>query len=67
MIVLTFGTTHYFWTKGRLLIPAVTLLLPIAVGLARARGRTMLVVLSVIVLSSAWYGTYLSLVWIHSP
>jgi hypothetical protein len=67
MIVTTLGTSQYFWAKGRYLIPAVTLLLPAAIGLARARGRTMVVVLTFLALSSAWYGTYLSFAWMHSP
>ncbi|MEV0457874.1 hypothetical protein [Catellatospora methionotrophica] len=67
LIVLTLGTSHYFWAKGRYLIPAFTLLLPIAVSLARTKGRTMVVVLGFLVLLSAWYGTYLTLIWKYSP
>ncbi|GIG15964.1 membrane protein [Catellatospora methionotrophica] len=67
LIVLTLGTSQYFWAKGRYLIPAVTLLLPIAVSLARTKARTMIVVLGFLTLASASYGTYLTLVWKYSP
>jgi hypothetical protein len=67
MIVMTVGSEHYFWAKGRYMIPAFPLLLPIAVGLARSRPRTTVVVMVLLTLISAWYGTYQSLIWTHSP
>lgn len=65
--VITVGTENYYWAKGRYLVPAFTLLLPIAVGLAKARRTTLLAVLGFLLVVSAWYGTYLSLVWRASP
>ncbi|MEU9829018.1 hypothetical protein [Micromonospora chersina] len=65
--LITVGTENYYWAKGRYLVPAFTLLLPIAVGLAKARRSTLLAVLGFLLLASGWYGTYLSLVWRASP
>ncbi|MFG3298899.1 hypothetical protein [Micromonospora chersina] len=65
--LITVGTENYYWAKGRYLVPAFALLLPIAVGLAKARRSTLLAVLGFLLLASGWYGTYLSLVWHASP
>jgi hypothetical protein len=65
--VITVGTENYYWAKGRYLIPAFTLLLPIAAGLAKARRSTLLAVLGGLLAVSGWYGAYLSLVWHLSP
>ena len=53
--------------KARYLIPVFTLLLPVAVGLAKALTSTKVIVLVSMALGSAWYGTYLALVWKSSP
>ncbi|MFG1657058.1 hypothetical protein ACGFIY_11065 [Micromonospora chersina] len=65
--LITVGTENYYWAKGRYLVPAFALLLPIAVGLAKARRSTLLAVLGFLLLASGWYGTYLCLVWRASP
>ncbi|WP_236648125.1 MULTISPECIES: glycosyltransferase family 39 protein [Micromonospora] len=65
--LISVGTENYYWAKGRYLVPAFTLLLPIAMGLAKARRSTVLTVFAFLVLVSGWYGTYLSLVWKSSP
>ncbi|WP_319458456.1 hypothetical protein [Micromonospora sp. RTP1Z1] len=65
--LITIGTENYYWAKGRYLMPAFTLLIPIAMGLAKARRSTMVTVFAFLVLVSGWYGTYLSLVWRWSP
>lgn len=65
--LISVTTENYYWAKGRYLVPAFTLLLPIALGLAKARRSTMLAVFAFLVLVSGWYGTYLSLVWKSSP
>jgi hypothetical protein len=66
-IVVLLANQRGFAYMGRYLVPTFTLLLPIAVGLARARLRNAVAVLAVLGLISAWYGTYLSLVWTISP
>jgi hypothetical protein len=53
--------------KARYLIPVFTLLMPVAVGLAKALTSTKVIVLVSMALGSAWYGTYLALVWKSSP
>ncbi|MFG3689976.1 glycosyltransferase family 39 protein [Micromonospora sp. NPDC047740] len=65
--LLSIGTENYYWAKGRYLVPAFTLLLPVAVGLAKARRSTMLAVFAFLVVVSAGYGVYLSLIWKWSP
>ncbi|WP_243422693.1 glycosyltransferase family 39 protein [Micromonospora globispora] len=65
--LISIGTENYYWAKGRYLMPAFALLLPIAVGLAKSRRSTMLTVFAFLVLVSGWYGTYLSLIWKYSP
>lgn len=61
------GTAGYFHSKGRLLLPAFTLLLPLAAGMANVRNRNILLVVGVLALCSAWYGAYLMLRWRYSP
>lgn len=65
--LITIGTENYYSAKGRYLMPAFTLLIPIAMGLAKARRSTVVTVFAFLVLVSGWYGTYLSLVWRWSP
>ena len=67
IFLITIGTENYYSAKGRYLMPAFTLLIPIAMGLAKARRSTVVTVFAFLVLVSGWYGTYLSLVWRWSP
>ncbi len=60
---LTVTTAAYYYTKGRLLLPAFPLLLPLAVPLARAGRGTLAVVLPALALTSGWYGAYLLTQW----
>ena len=60
---LTVTTAAYYFTKGRLLLPAFPLLLPLAVPLARAGRGTLAVVLPALALASGWYGAYLLIQW----
>ncbi|MDQ2723636.1 MAG: hypothetical protein M3Y19_10085 [Actinomycetota bacterium] len=50
-------------SKPRLLLPAVVLALPIAVGLAKRRGVTQLAVVLGVVVASAWLGAYALVVY----
>ena len=56
-----------FHGKGRYLLPAFTLLLPVAAALARARLSTRILVLCLLAAISGWYGAYLLTVWLSSP
>jgi Gpi18-like mannosyltransferase len=64
---MAFFGGEYYHSKARHIIPAFTLLLPVAAGLAKSRRHTAVVVLAVCTFVSAGYGVYLSLVWTGSP
>jgi hypothetical protein len=66
-LLLVVGTAGGFHGKGRYLLPLFPLLLPMADGLARGRRGHRIVVVVVLALVSAWYGTYLALDWGISP
>lgn len=61
-VYLALFGTGYFNSRPRLLVPAFVLLLPFAVGLARARRWVLLAVLGVLTLGSAVYGGYMLVV-----
>jgi Gpi18-like mannosyltransferase len=65
LVVLQGGS--YYHAKGRFLIPAFTLLIPIAIVLAERSLRSRIVVLSAAALMSGWYGVYLLTIWTRSP
>jgi hypothetical protein len=67
MVLFAAGTAGSINGKGRYLLPAFVLLLPIAGPLAKARLPTVLVVFGLLAAVSSWYGTYLLLLWPHSP
>jgi Mannosyltransferase (PIG-V) len=50
-------------SKVRLMVPAFTLLVPLAVSLARRRPVTVVVVLCAVAVASAWYGAYGLTTW----
>jgi len=57
----------YYYAKGRFLVPAFGLLLPVATALAGARAHVRDAVLGLVVLISGWYGAYLTIIWYLSP
>ncbi|MGW2935226.1 hypothetical protein ACWDA7_25965 [Streptomyces sp. NPDC001156] len=59
LIVMAVGGTNFFTSKPRFLLPAVPLLLPLALHLARSRLRTIVVLLAALAGVSLFYGTYL--------
>lgn len=63
LLLLALGTSGYFGSKPRYLLPAFPLLLPVALRLSRARRRTAASVLAVLVAGSAAYGA----VWLLGP
>ena len=63
VFALTVTTAAYYFTKGRLLLPAFPLLLPLAVPLARAGWGVLAVVLPAVALASGWYGAFLLTRW----
>jgi hypothetical protein len=65
LIVLTLvvGQSGFYHSKPRLLVPALVILVPAALALARARTRTAAFVLTGYGLFGLWYGAYLITVW----
>lgn len=50
-------------SKARLMVPAFTLLIPIAIGLARRRTSTFVVTLGALAVASSWFGAYALTSW----
>ncbi|MEV0155896.1 hypothetical protein AB0H57_19430 [Micromonospora sp. NPDC050686] len=67
LLVTTIGAAGYYHSKGRFLLPAFALLLPVAGALARARRGRAYPVLVLLTAVSAYFGGYLTLVWTSSP
>ncbi|GHH49560.1 membrane protein [Lentzea cavernae] len=63
VLVMDLGSNGLMNSKARLLVPAFTLLLPLALVLARRRPSTVLTVLGMATLFSAWFGAYSLAVW----
>lgn len=63
LVVMTAGSSGVTYSKMRLLVPAFTLLLPIAAGLAKRRTGTVLAVLAATALLSGWFGGYALTAW----
>lgn len=63
VLIMDIGSNGLMNSKARLLLPAFTLLVPLALVLARRRMSTVLTVLGVAVLFSAWFGAYALAVW----
>lgn len=62
-LAMIWGTQGLMNTKLRLLGPLFVLLIPPAVGLARRRPSTAVIVLVAATLASAWFGGYALTVW----
>ncbi|MFI7210070.1 hypothetical protein [Micromonospora maritima] len=67
MLVTTLGAAGYYHSKARFLLPAFALLLPAAVGLARAGRARAVTVLVALTAFSTYFGGYLLLIWTRSP
>ncbi len=63
VVAMTIGSSGVTYSKLRLLVPAVTLLIPVAAGLARRRPGTVIAVLAVAALASGWFGAYALTDW----
>jgi hypothetical protein len=62
VVVLAAGSSSYFSSMPRFLLPAVTLAFPLARVLAQARARVLIPLLGVLAVASAWVGVYLTTV-----
>ncbi|MEV0716694.1 glycosyltransferase family 39 protein [Asanoa sp. NPDC050611] len=67
IIAMAFFGDSYYHSKGRLLIPAFPLLLPIAAALGSTNRRTLAAVLTLLTAVSTAYGVYVLLFWTYSP
>jgi hypothetical protein len=63
VLVMDIGSNGLMNSKARLLVPAFTLLIPLALVLARRRPSTVLTVLGLATLFSAWFGANALAVW----
>jgi hypothetical protein len=63
VLVMNLGSNGLMNSKARLLLPAFTLLLPLAVGLAKRRPGTILTVLAGMAAISTWFGAYSITAW----
>uniref|UniRef100_UPI0024B51A1E hypothetical protein n=1 Tax=Streptomyces sp. I05A-00742 TaxID=2732853 RepID=UPI0024B51A1E len=59
LCVIALGGSSYFASKPRFLLPAFPLLIPLALGMTRARSRTVVVTVGALAGLSFVYGTYL--------
>ncbi|MGK5519409.1 hypothetical protein ACSNN9_08640 [Micromonospora sp. URMC 107] len=67
LLLTTLGSSGYFYSKARFLLPAFALLLPVARSLAGTTGPRIAVVLVTMTAISAYFGSYLLLIWSASP
>ncbi|MGH3655337.1 MAG: mannosyltransferase family protein [Micromonosporaceae bacterium] len=61
--MMAVGSSGYYHSRPRMLVPVVLVLVPLAVALGRCRRRTAVLVLTSAVLLGCWYGAYMITVW----
>ncbi|MGH3713323.1 MAG: mannosyltransferase family protein [Micromonosporaceae bacterium] len=61
--VMAVGSSGYYHSRPRMLVPELLLLFPLAIVLGRCRTRTAVLVLTVITLLGCWYGAYMITIW----
>ncbi|MQA25769.1 MAG: hypothetical protein GEU94_09880 [Micromonosporaceae bacterium] len=57
------GSSGYYHSRPRMLVPVLLWLVPLAVAVGRARPRTAVVALAGATLLGGWYGAYMITVW----
>ncbi|MET7935199.1 mannosyltransferase family protein [Streptomyces sp. NPDC005322] len=67
LLLIVLGSGGVYFPRARFLLPGFPLLLPAAVAIVRASARTRALVLGGVVLSSAYLGAYMALVWPSAP
>lgn len=63
VLVMCLGTSSLMHAKPRLLLPAFTLLIPVAIGLSNRRTSTAVLTVAGAAILSAWFGGYALDVW----
>jgi hypothetical protein len=66
VLVMDLGSNGLMNSKARLLLPAVTLLVPVAVSLTKRRPGTASAVLVGVAVASAWFGGYALTGWTYA-
>ncbi|MGH3647259.1 MAG: mannosyltransferase family protein [Micromonosporaceae bacterium] len=61
--VMAVGSSGYYHSRPRMLVPELLLLFPLAIALSRCRRRTAVLVLAGATLLGCWYGAYMITVW----
>ncbi|MGH4010992.1 MAG: hypothetical protein ACRDTH_23015 [Pseudonocardiaceae bacterium] len=63
VLAMNLGASGVMNSKARLLLPALVLLLPVAIGLARRRTALVALTLTALTAFGAWFGSYALTVW----
>ena len=63
VLIMDIGSNGLMNSKARLLLPAFTLLIPVAVALVKRRPSTVLLTLGAVSVASAWFGAYAITAW----
>jgi hypothetical protein len=63
VLVMDLASNGLMNSKARLMLPAFTLLIPVAIALAKRRPATMMVTLAALAVASAWFGAYAITSW----
>ncbi|MBP2179338.1 hypothetical protein [Amycolatopsis magusensis] len=63
VLLMDLGSNGLMNSKARLLVPAFTLLIPLALALAKRRTSTVVLTLCAAAVASAWFGAYSLTIW----
>jgi hypothetical protein len=63
VLVMDLGASGLVTSKVRLMVPAFTLLIPVAIALAKRRTSTVVVTLCGLMVASSWFGAYAITGW----
>jgi hypothetical protein len=63
VLVMDLTSNGLMNSKARLMLPAFTLLIPVALALAKRKPATMVVTLSGLAVAGSWFGAYALTSW----
>jgi hypothetical protein len=66
VLIMDLASSGLMDSKVRLMVPAFTLLIPVAIALAKRRNSTVLVVLGGLIVGSSWLGAYAITGWVYA-
>lgn len=61
--LMVIGSSGYYHSRPRMLLPVLLLLVPLAILLGRCRVRTAVLLLTGVTLLGCWYGAYMITIW----